>query len=269
MNLVHWAMPEWANLDSHDPYEHEVVPVIRQCTVKIITDIHANTSLRLAGPLRLLVRNANTWRSIRLLLHAAASEVEQEGIALDGGALLRCMYDAFLQFMFMTQQESELEFRSRLYIEFEHIERYRSIERLRDSSGVVAKKLFNSPNRPEGEARAKAAYNAVRANYPNKLNWYGKFGSLRKLAVIAGYTEEFDIIMDSLHGCAHAGPMASVFGPNLAVKHFHSFSDELLARMLWRAKEVARVDLPTELSWKLERVAQLNPLGSEQTRGKK
>jgi hypothetical protein len=167
----------------------------------------------------LLVRNANSWRSINVLVQSCVSEEMFSSIALDCGAIIRCMYDALLQGLFIVQDPMRMEERGKLYLEYSHVERYRQSTSLVDQPNSLSQTLSQSKLRAAGEACILAKYKRVESAYRDegkkrpRNHWYA--GNLYQLAEMTGRKDEYQWLINRFHGCVHSGPYAVFNGPGL------------------------------------------------------
>ena len=71
--------------------------------------------------IRFRVRVTNSWQSIRTLRKHTP---DQRRMMVDAATLLRAMFDACFQAEFIFRDPPEREGRAKLYLDFEHVERY-------------------------------------------------------------------------------------------------------------------------------------------------
>src|SRR4051794_14235131 len=71
----------------------------------------------------LLLRCANTWKSIRTLrVHSS----DDQTFTIDAAVLLRCIFDAYLQANLIYRDQGMRAERAQDYLEFAHVDRYRA-----------------------------------------------------------------------------------------------------------------------------------------------
>lgn len=141
----------------------EADEVFLQILRKIIATLHSRkckdkVSVSL---LFFLVRVANTWRTIRLLRKHTPDEFH-DGFMVDAGTLLRSMFDAYLQADLIFRDPAKRLERATLYLDFEHVERYRMTEKVLRHDNQLADHLKATPRRPEGENRLQEEFDRVK-----------------------------------------------------------------------------------------------------------
>ena len=122
--------------------------------------------------------------------------------------LLRSLFELSVQFEYLMR---DLEPRAKLYLEFEHVTRYRTGQSWPKLPGEIGQGLRHSPQRTGGEAGNRARYEVVRSHYsvkPNsarvRLHWYA--GTLKDVAVEVGRAEEYDAFYGLYSAWAHGDP---------------------------------------------------------------
>jgi hypothetical protein len=191
--------------------------------------------------LYLLVRVSNTWRSIRTLDQHTTDE---EGPMLDAGALLRAMFDAYLQAEYIVSDPSMARSRANDYLDFEHVERYKRAHKVISYDNPFANQLKSSPRRPEGEQRLQMEYDRVKHRFlvekrksdgtikqgpGTRTNWY--LGSLADIARSLGKIDEYDILLATFHGCVHSSALAVRKGPTVSREHILDWASTIAARV--------------------------------------
>jgi len=189
----------------------------------------------------LLVRVSNTWRSIRTLDKHMSDE---EGPMLDAGALLRVIFDAYLQAEYISSDKEAAAERAKDYLEFEHVERYRRAKRVTGHNNPFAEDLRSSPRRAEGEKRLQQEYDRVKCRFllekrrsngtikrgpRTRTNWYP--GSLADIAKYLGKADEYDILLANFHGCVHSSSWTVRKGPVVSRKHVLDWASTVAARV--------------------------------------
>lgn len=188
-----------------------------------------------------LVRVANTWRSIRTL---RANTDDQAGFMVDAGVLLRAMFDAYLQAEYVVQDAAHQQDRATAYLDFEHIERYKTARRATSHDHPLSERLKSSPNRPEGEKRLLAEYERVKGRYlveerkrdgavkrgpATRNKWYP--GDLAAIARDLGKEAEYDFFVATFHGCVHSSAFAVHRGPPLSGRYVLHLASTIAARV--------------------------------------
>ena len=188
-----------------------------------------------------LLRVANTWRSIRTLRNNTPDE---EGFAVDAGTLLRAMFDAYIQAEYIVHDPSKADERARDYLDFEHVERFKSATSVMKHDTPLSNHLKASPKRAEGEKRLQQEYDRVKERYfvekrrsdgtvkygPGTRNtWYAQ--NLSDLARTLGREDEYDSLLKNFHGCVHSSPMAVRRGPMVSARHVLDWASTIAARV--------------------------------------
>lgn len=201
----------------------------------IITQSHAlGDSDKVSNALLfLLVRVANTWRSIRTLQKHTK---DSEGFMVDAGSLLRAMYDAYLQAEYMVADSSSSLERAQDYFDFEHVERYKAMRKMLNANNWIANRLKNSPKRYEGESENERRYNEVKDRFRSKPTgsstrnqWYP--GNLRKIAEESGKADEYDTFLAAFNGCVHSSASALTTGPPTNAEHVLITASTIVAKV--------------------------------------
>jgi len=188
-----------------------------------------------------LVREANTWRSIRTLRN---NTPDGEGFTVDAGTLLRAMFDAYLQAAYIVHDPKDANQRAQDYIDFEHVERFKLVNSVMKHDTPLSRHLKASPKRQEGEKRMQQEYDRVKSRYflerrladgtvkcgPGTRNtWYAQ--NLFDLAVILGKEDEYDSLLKMFHGCVHSSPFAVGLGPMVSADHVVDWASTIAARV--------------------------------------
>ena len=194
-----------------------------------------------------LVRASNTWRSMRTLDKYMPDDY---GPMVDAGALLRVMFDAYLQAEYIVIDKAKAAERAQDYFDFEHVERYRQAQRVLSCDNPFADALKNSSARPAGEKRLQEAFDRVCAKYAipesrkggskgskvrTRPNWYP--GTLADIARLTGRSDEYAILLSSFHGCVHSTASAVEKGPVVERKHILHWATTIVARIAWLSVE--------------------------------
>ena len=135
---------------------------------------------------------------------------------LDAATLLRAMFEAWIQAQYIFDDGAKREEKATLYLDFEHRDRRKMMEKVLSHDNSLSDRLRASPKRtPEAEARLQREYGRVKPNYSNNY-WYSRYGrDLRILAQAVGKVDEYDSFVSTYQGCVHSGSMAIEQGPLL------------------------------------------------------
>jgi len=157
----------------------------------------------------------------------------------DGMTLLRAMYDAHIQALYILSDSAQADERAQLFLDFRWIEQRRMQKIIEGNPTRLAKKLLQSPKRAEGEAERDANYQKLRPKYLTKDgkkdrgDWYA--GTLRDLAYAVGLESEYEIVQKDLSGAVHSTPTALLSGPSFSKpEHLVLLGWRLMFRVLGR-----------------------------------
>jgi hypothetical protein len=190
----------------------------------------------------LLVRTANSWRSIRTLrLHSS----DQQTYTVDAAILLRCIFDAYLQANLIYQDPAKREELAELYLDFAHVDRFNAKNKTLRHTNRLSRGLKAGPHRPEGELRLQREYDRVKARYYKKERWKDGTtklgpgvrdkwyeGNLPKLAETAGKQAEYDTFITQFSGCVHSSAYSVEVGPLLNGEHISLLASGFTARVV-------------------------------------
>jgi hypothetical protein len=181
----------------------------------------------------LLVREVNTWKTIIFLMRQTPKEF-LDSVTIDVGTLLRAMFDAYLQAHYVIHDSDQQQARAKLFLNYEHVERFNRVNRTLRHDNPLTKRLKSSQLRAEGDVRNQEAFDRVKCDYvmPNgriRNTWYP--GDLYRLANDAGKIDEYDTLVSSLHGCVHSSVFTLRFGPPLPNNAAIVLASALLARV--------------------------------------
>jgi len=153
----------------------------------------------------LLVRVANTWRSIRTLRN---NTPDAEGFTVDAGTLLRAMFDAYIQAAYIVHEPHNATQHAQDYLDFEYVERFKLATSVMQHDTPLSRHLKASPKRPEGETRLHEDYDRVKCRYflerkrpdgtvkhgpATRNTWYAQ--NLAELAKLLGTEDEYDSLL--------------------------------------------------------------------------
>ena len=224
---------EMCGSDANDIDDVALGAIMREALEKTIQLIHerAKKDVVARALLYLLVRVANTRRTIDVLWQALR-DAYPETFMVDGGTLLRAMFDAYLQAAFITYEPGKQQERASLYLDFEHIKKRQLSEKLLKHDTMISRTLKDSPLRPEGEQRVKEQYDRVKDRYPG--NWPSKWyqGNLWKLAKDIGMEADYDLFVSPYNGCVHSSADAVRLGPPMSPEHICTMISIIASRMV-------------------------------------
>ena len=167
-------------------------------------------------------------------LDIAKYSPDQRVFIVDAGTLLRAMYDAYLQAEYLLSDPSKAAERAIDYLDFEHVERYKQVEKLMSHDNEFSNKMKHSPKRPEGEKRVNREYDRVKLRYLKSKKgdvrdrWYPN--NLRQIAGSQGKVE-YDTIVTALQGCVHSSAMTVQDGPPISPEYITAWASSIAARV--------------------------------------
>jgi len=221
--------------------------VITQCYDRSKNDAVARAQLYF------LLRVCNTWQSIRTL---SKHSPDDKVFMVDAGMMLRAMFDAYLQADYVLSDPSRADQRANDYLDYEHVERHNLMERVMKHNNPLVKRLMASPARPDGEKRAKAAYDRVKGRYftgksrtgrpvkqehRTRNKWYA--GDLSGIARALGREAEYDIILATFHGCVHSSAFAVRLRPPISAVHVSHWASTIAARVAQLSVQHNKIEL--------------------------
>ena len=221
--------------------------VIREAEPYSRTDVVARALLFFLG------RVSNTWRSMRVLDKHFPDE---EGPMVDAGALLRIVFDAYLQAAYVVHDKTKAVVRAHDYFDFACVERYKQSQKVLSCDNPFANALKSSPERPTGEQRLQQEYDRVRGKYAVsesrkkgsqkgtvrvRTNWYP--GTLADIAQSMGRLEEYSLILSSFHGCVHSSALSVEKGPLVSREYILDWASTVAARVASLSVEHNRIRL--------------------------
>lgn len=224
-------LPNHMNSKIEDEVNSHIENLFR--TIIQQTNTCAENNIVSKALLCLLVRCANTWRSVRTLrIHTP----DKEGFGIDAGTLLRAMLDAYFQAEYIAKDSSVSEERAKNYFEFEHIERYKQMEKFLSYNNWLSQRLKASPKRQFGEENVRREFDRVKAQYPTnskksgvRSHWYP--GNLYEIASSLGRKEEYELFLSRLNGCVHSSASAVLKGPPASPEHVLDWASTVAARV--------------------------------------
>jgi len=165
-----------------------------------------------------LMRAANTWQSIRTLrVHSPHDEI----LVVDTGALLRCMFDAYLQAAYIAFDKKKAAKRAQDYFDFEHIERFRWQSKVLKYDNRLTRRVRSLETFANVNCAVEEAYERVKYRFAEEMGkrkqdagdsqrirkqWYP--GNLFEIAKAVGKSDEYDTLLSAFHGCVHSSASA-------------------------------------------------------------
>ncbi|HUU97206.1 MAG TPA: DUF5677 domain-containing protein [Phycisphaerae bacterium] len=123
--------------------------------------------------------------------------------------LIRSLFELSLQFEYLMADPED---RARLYLDYEHVTKYRAEQAWLRFPGLIGRTLRDSPQRAKGEERNRAEYERVRLQFARapkrpdqtRHHWYP--GTLRDLAGQLDRIAEYEAIYGLYSAWAHGDP---------------------------------------------------------------
>jgi len=164
----------------------------------------------------LLMKRIVSGGNTLFILGQLSSPCSEHDFALDGASILRGIYDAMLQALYILCDPPECEERARLYLDFYWVEWHEAVRLFDKSPTVLAAKVKNSPKRPQGEPAIQKEFEQVESKFLTKKGglrqaWYP--GTLRNLAKHVGLDTEYELFQRQLSGAVHSSPLSLKDGP--------------------------------------------------------
>lgn len=138
----------------------------------------------------------------------------------DAMTLLRAMYDAHLQALYILEDPTKADERAQLFLDFRWIEQ-RQMQKLFERNPTrLAQALRESPHRLARADEREANFQRLRTRYltrdgkKERGDWYA--GNLRDLARAVGLESEYEILQKDLSGAVHSTPTALLAGASFS-----------------------------------------------------
>jgi hypothetical protein len=192
-----------------------------------LTNVRRDTAVTKA--LELLMKRIVSGGNTLSCLREASSRYPEYDCALDGAAILRAIYDAMLQALYILHDPTACEERAQLYLDFYWIERWEAIALFDKSPTAVGTKVKDSPKRLQAEPAIKERFEQVKPAFmTNKRQlhkvWYR--GNLRAIAKAVDLETEYELLQRQLSGAVHSSP--------LFLKDGSFYNAFLLVDLSWR-----------------------------------
>jgi hypothetical protein len=174
--------------------------------------------------------------------------------------ILRGIYDAMLQALYIMNDINLRVDRATLYLEFYWVEKMESIRMYDENSTYLAGRLSNSPMRPDAEADIVKRYRAVGQKFKTvkgklRRHWYA--GDLRDLAKDVHLESEYEILQKHLSAVVHASSFALQEIPQYSGYMLLAFAWQLSFRVLSQYSCYVGIEL-SEIQRELIRISTHN-----------
>jgi len=203
-----------------------------------ILEFQANTANGIARKLNGSRRNTAVTRATKLLLGRIVGAGNSlrvlhkhapHNFDFDGAMILRGIYDAMLQALFILHDPTKRNERAQDYLDFYWVEKKKAIELFDAKRTHLSRRISQSARRPKAEPAIEQEIQRVRPKYENstgKLRGHWYKGSLRDVAAAVGLEAEYEILQKQLSGAVHASAYTLKDGP-----YYRGF---LLMALAWR-----------------------------------
>ncbi len=162
----------------------------------------------------LMTHIACNLQAISILYRDKRMEEYEPCVGNPTTVLLRCIYDAQIQLMYILESSEMSEKRAVQYLKYGAIENYKFLELIEESECALAKRISSIPKRDETKQLMVSQYNQCKnSEFWNKWGrdrWYK--GTLFDLARIVGREEEYTWYVRFSSGAVHASPFATSQG---------------------------------------------------------
>jgi hypothetical protein len=211
-----------ARREHHSAVTQLLQAIIRQSEPFAARDVVADALLRF------LTRACLTRRSIDVIVEHCL-----DSGANDACALLRCIWDAYIQAAYIVFEPSESASRANSYRDYQHVERRQLAHRVLDHDTPVSRDLKSRSGHDQHQAaveeefeRAKSRFMSAKGKLWNK--WYSE--GLPGIAGKLGIAAEHDMLVWHLHGSVHSSYLTSS-GPLLSIEYVPAWADFITARI--------------------------------------
>ena len=195
--------------------------------VKKLNSVNKPTTVTRA--VELLMKRIVSGGNCLSFLRKCSSRFPKYDSALDGALILRGIYDAMLQALFILSDPTKCEERAQLYMDYYWVERHGAITLFDKNPTALAGRIKASPKRIQAEPAIEKEFQQVKAKFltdDGKLRRHWYRGSLRDLAKDVGLEPEYELLQKQLSGAVHSSPLFLKDGP--------VYTDFLLLDLSWR-----------------------------------
>lgn len=211
----------------------------------------------------LIGRIVGAGNSLRVLYHHAPQQS-----AFDGLMVLRGIYDAMVQTLFILNDPAQRDERSKLYLDFYWMEKQQYILLFDKNPTYLSGRVSNSRKRSSVEAAIKKRIREIEPKFKTtkgkpQRHWYR--GDLRDLAREVHLEAEYEIIQKQLSGVVHASAYALQEEPLYSGFLLADFAWRFSFRVLGKFSEYAEIEL-TETQLQLVRMSADNVFDDPTTR---
>jgi hypothetical protein len=181
----------------------------------------------------LLGRIVGAGNSLRVLREHAPHD-----FTFDGSMILRGIYDAMLQALFILSNPQFQEARASQYLDYSCVEKHKAIDLFDKSQTHLGHRISKSTRRANAEPEIEQEFQKVRQQFESKdgkvrKQWHE--GTLRDLAKDVGLESEYEILQKQLSGIVHSSAwafqnFAAIYNPDLLQTFAWKFSFRVLGK---------------------------------------
>ncbi|MFH1740465.1 MAG: DUF5677 domain-containing protein [bacterium] len=208
------------------------------------------------------------WNSLHLLIQRIPLSCDsllllvcyaRHNVNFDAPVILRSIYDAVLQGLYILNDPCHREERARLFLDYFWIEQHEHVRNMDKNPLPIALYIQYSPYRKSYEPELEREFARVKDKYLKQKgrlrgNWYP--GNLRELAKQVNLEEEYDLLQKQLSGAVHSSPFVlKCGGTYFRGLHVLTAAILLLFRLLGQTAEFAGIALTDEERSIIERAS--------------
>lgn len=214
------------------------------------------------------VRLTGSWKSTVTLTKHHPDQDSFQAISNDCNAILRCMFDAYVQMKWIAGGPKDSDEMGQLYLDFQPVEMYKLIENILPLDDDMSKRLANSPRKKEGHARLKNEFDKVKYKYPKKKGkgvrnqWYE--GSLYTLAKDLNMTGEYTWLVRTNNSSVHTGPSAMLRTAGITARQQELFAESTMMRGLAVLAKHCKINLAKSTKMVLDAYTNLSLMKLDQ-----
>jgi hypothetical protein len=174
-----------------------------------------------------------------------------QDVVFDGAMVLRGIYDAMLQALFILNDSARWDERSQLFLDSFWVDHKRQTLLLDKNPTFLARQITSSPKRAAAEPAYDLEFNRVQAKFLDRKgklreNWY--VGNLRDLATEVNLEAEYELLQKWLSGFVHSSAFALRSPPSFDGFLLSNWAWQFSFRVLGKFAEYAGVQLSEEES---------------------
>ncbi|HNO79054.1 MAG TPA: DUF5677 domain-containing protein [Phycisphaerae bacterium] len=197
----------------------------------------------------LVVHIQNNWTALRFIHEGAQASGREIAVANPAVALIRCMYDALLQALYIAHDSERRDALGEDYLDYAYIREYKDMQLIINGSDSLSKRLANSPLRIAREPEIRANYAKHKSRYLAgekgvRDKWY-EARNLWEIASLVGKSSEYGWYCTLSNGSIHADSRVVQHGPRL---YFSGELYPIAANVACQAIKLLTKELDIQLS---------------------